>query len=97
MTLRRSVRLAAATAGVAAFALAVGVPIGSADAHGNASCVGFEASSISPPGSSEEVPGGAPDLIVFLKSVAGKAGPVVSSVAKLHEGSHEACDEATEG
>jgi hypothetical protein len=58
---------------------------------------GFEVSSISPPGSSEEVPGGAPELIAFLKSEFGKAGPAVSSVAKLHEGSHEACDEAVEG
>jgi hypothetical protein len=91
------VRKTAAMAAVTAFALVVGVPVAGADAHGNASCVGFEASSISPPSSSEEVPGGAPELIAFLKSVAGKAGPVVSSVAKLHEGSHEACDEATEG
>jgi hypothetical protein len=93
----RYVRNAAALAATAAFALAVGVPVAGADAHGNASCVGFEASAISPPGSSEEVPGGMPELIAFLKSEAGKAGPVVSSVAKLHEGSHEACDAATEG
>jgi hypothetical protein len=44
-----------------------------------------------------EVPGGMPALIGFVKSEAGKAGPVVSSIAKLHEGSHEACDEAIEG
>jgi hypothetical protein len=91
------VRNAAAIAAAAAFALAVGVPVAGADAHGNASCVGFEASAISPPGSSEEVPGGVPELIAFVKSEAGKAGPVISFVAKLHEGSHEACDEATEG
>jgi hypothetical protein len=97
MNPRRYVRYAAATAAIAALALAVGVPVSGADAHGNASCVGFEASSISPPGSSEEVPGGAPELIAFLKSEFGKAGPAVSSVAKLHEGSHEACDEAVEG
>jgi hypothetical protein len=93
----RYVRLAAATAAATALALAAGVPVGSADAGGNASCVGFEASSISPPGSSEEVPGGAPELIAFVKGEAGKAGPVVSFIAKLHEGSHEACDEAIEG
>jgi hypothetical protein len=93
----RYVRSAAAIAAAAAFALAVGIPVAGADAQGNASCVGFEASAISPPGSSEEVPGGAPELIAFLKSEAGNAGPVVSFVAKLHEGSHEACDEATEG
>jgi hypothetical protein len=43
------------------------------------------------------VPCGAPELIAFAKSEAGNAGPVVSFVAKLHEGSHDACDEATEG
>jgi hypothetical protein len=97
MSRRRYVRSAFLTAAAAACALAIGVPIGGADAGGNASCVGFEASSISPPGSSEEAPGGAPELIAFLKSEFGKAGPVVSAVAKLHEGSHAACDEATEG
>jgi len=97
MTRRRYVRCAAAIAARGACALAIGVPLGGADAGGNASGVGFETSSISPPGSSEEVPGGTPELIGFLKSLAGKAGPLVSSVAKLHEGSHEACDEATEG
>jgi hypothetical protein len=98
MTMRRRyARLAAAATAAAGLALVVGVPVGSADAHGNAGCVGFEASSISPPGSSEEVPGGMPELIAFVKSEAGNAGPVVSFVAKLHEGSHEACDEATEG
>jgi hypothetical protein len=85
-----------AVVATAMVALALGVPMGGADAGGNASCVGFEASAISPPGSSEEVPGGVPELIAFVKSEAGKAGPVISFVAKLHEGSHEACDEATE-
>jgi hypothetical protein len=97
MNPRRYVRFAAATAATAALALAVGVPVGSADARGNASCVGFEASEISPPGSSEEVPGGAPELIAFLKGEFGRAGPAVSFVAGLHEGSHEACDAALEG
>jgi hypothetical protein len=97
MSRTRLVRRFAAVGAVATFVLVVGVPTSSADAGGNASCVGFEASSISPPGSSEEVPGGAPALIAFIKSEAGKAGPAVSFVAKLHEGSHEACDEAIEG
>lgn len=83
--------------GAAAVGLAFGVPVASADAGGNASCVGIEASAISPPGSSSEVPGGMPALIAFVRSAAGSAGPFVSSVAKLHEGSHEACDEAIEG
>jgi hypothetical protein len=93
----RNVRFAAATAAAAALALAVGVPVGSADAHGNASCIGFEASSISPPGSSDEFPGGVPQVVAVVKDAAGKYGPVISAVAKLHEGSHEACDEAAEG
>jgi hypothetical protein len=95
--MRRRTRLGAAAVVTVASALVVGVPLAAADAHGAASCIGFEASAISPPGSSEEVPGGAPELIAFVKSEAGSAGPVVSFVAKLHEGSHEACDEATEG
>jgi hypothetical protein len=93
----RYVRNAAAITAAAAFALAVGVPVAGADAHGNASCIGFEASGISPPGSSGEFPGGAPELIGFVQTEFGQVGPIVSSVAKLHEGSHEACDEATEG
>jgi hypothetical protein len=98
---RRFTRTTVATGVVAACALVVGVPIGAADASGNASCVGFEASAVSPPGSSGEAPGGMPDVIAFVKGVAGELGvppgAIVSSVAKLHEGSHAACDEATEG
>ena len=68
-----------------------------ADAHRNASCVGFEASSIAPAGSSDEFPGGMPALQTFLKDTFGRpTGSIISFVAKLHEGSHSACDEATE-
>lgn len=91
------IRSVSAIAAVALVVLVMGVPIAGAEASGDASCVGVEASAISPPGSSEEVPGGMPALIDFVKSEAGKAGPVVSSIARLHEGSHEACDEAIEG
>jgi hypothetical protein len=97
MNERHALRCVAVIAAVALLVLVMGVPTAGADASGNASCVGIEASSISPPGSSDEVPGGMPALIGFVKSEAGKAGPVVSSIAKLHEGSHEACDEAIEG
>jgi hypothetical protein len=89
-------RLAVAT--VALGVLAAG-PAGTAfaEAGGPASCVGHEASSISPPGSSEEVPGGMPDLVRFIRAeVPGPPGSFVSAVARLHEGSHEACDEAIE-
>lgn len=78
--------------------LATLVTVGSAgpavaDAHGNASCIGFEASGIAPPGSSEEVPGGVAELQAFLRSTFGHpTGTVVSDFASLHLGSHEACD-----
>ena len=66
-----------------------------ADTHGNASCIGFEASGIAPPGSSDEFPGGVAELQAYLHSALGHpTGAVVSSVAHLHLGSHEACDAA---
>ena len=70
----------------------------SAAAGGPASCMGHESSSISPPGSSEEFPGGRPDLEKFVRDnfPGTPPGAVKSQVAKLHEGSHEACDEALE-
>jgi hypothetical protein len=81
-------------AGVGAIVLALAsAASASAEAHGNASCVGFEASGISPPGSSDEFPGGMPELQQFLKDNAGKpTGAVVSTEAKRHLGSHEGCD-----
>jgi hypothetical protein len=90
-----------------ATALAVGlaagvtlVPAGAAlaDAGTNASCMGHEASGISPPGSSGELPGGMPELKRFFDETLGEDPPGVAyrSIAKLHEGSHEACDEAFE-
>jgi hypothetical protein len=97
MSRRRCARFAAATVGAGACALAFYVPVAGAEASGHASCVGIETSSISPPGSSDEFPGGMPQLIGFVQSELGKVGPVVSFVAKLHAGSHAACDEATEG
>jgi hypothetical protein len=66
----------------------------SADAQGNASCIGFEASGVSPVGSSDEFPGGMPELQQFLRDTFGTpTGAVVSEVAHEHLGSHEACDE----
>ena len=97
MRRRATIRSAAVIAGSAISALAIGVSAAGADASSHASCIGIEASSISPPGSSDEAPGGMSELVDFLKDEAGKVGPVASSVAKLHEGSHAACDEATEG
>ena len=68
-----------------------------ADSTGHASCVGIESSAISPVASSDEIPGGRPQLNAIVRDLLGVngIGVVVNQVAKLHEGSHEACDEAT--
>ena len=64
-----------------------------ADAHGNASCLGFEASGVAPAGSSDEFPGGVAELQAFLKDNFDQpTGTIVSDAAKQHLGSHEACD-----
>ena len=92
--LKRSVQLAVGVG------LAAGVVIGPASLAGavdqHASCIGHEAAGISPPGSSDEFPGGVPEVHRLLDSLGVRQGSVFSAVAKLHEGSHEACDEATE-
>jgi hypothetical protein len=78
----------------------VGFGVASAEAAGPASCLGIEASAVSPPGSSDEAPGGMTDIVAFVQGAAQEAGispgAIFSSVARLHAGSHEACDEATE-
>ena len=75
------------------------IPAGAAfaDAGSHASCMGLEASGISPKGSSEELPGGMPQLIGFIHETfpGTPAGAVVSSIAKIQAGSHEACDQVT--
>jgi hypothetical protein len=79
----------------------IGAQPAMADSTGNAGCMGIEASAISPPGTSEEVPGGAAELSAFIRDLADQLGvtpgAVVKFIAQLHEGSHEACDEAIEG
>ena len=71
-----------------------------ADAGGEASCIGIESSSVAPPGSSDEFSGGRAQAAHFLKDLSTDLGvppgAIYSFVAKFHEGSHEACDEATE-
>jgi len=67
-----------------------------ADAGSHAGCIGIETSSIAPAGTSDEFPGGVPELIAAIRTFGVPVGVVVRDVAKLHEGSHEACDEATE-
>jgi len=80
--------------GMTAVVLALGtVEPAVADAQGNASCIGFEASGIAPAGSSEEFPGGMAELQAFLRDTFGHpTGAIVSDVAHQHLGSHEACD-----
>jgi hypothetical protein len=82
--------------------LTLGTPAthGLADTRdGPASCMGFEASALSPPGSSDESPGGMPELKRFIdENFPGiPPGVIFSLISHLHEGSHEACDEALEG
>jgi hypothetical protein len=83
----------------ATFVVSLGSPA-LADSAGvpntHASCIGQEAAGISPKGSSTEFPGGVPQVITELRAAFGSSGPIFAFVAKLHAGSHEACDEATE-
>jgi hypothetical protein len=68
--------------------------------NGNASCIGIELAAISPPGSSDEVPGGAPAFVGEVKSIASSPGlppgALFAFIASLHAGSHAECDEALE-
>ncbi len=86
---------------VLAMALALALALTSvgtafADAGGSASCMGHEASGVSPPGSSEEFPAGMRALRNFVDAAfpGVPPGAIFSTIAKLHAGSHEACDEA---
>ena len=67
---------------------------------GNASCMGIERSAISPPGSSDEVPGGSAAFNLEVKAIADtlgvSPGTIFAFIAHFHEGSHEGCDEALE-
>lgn len=69
--------------------------------NGSASCMGLEQASISPPGSSDEEPGGARQFVGEVKELATlfgvKPGALFSFIASLHAGSHADCDEALEG
>ena len=60
--------------------------------------MGIERSAISPPGSSDEVPGGSPAFNAQVKEIAGafgaSPGAIFSFVAHLREGSHDACNAA---
>jgi hypothetical protein len=89
-----------------AMVLTVAAPAGTAFADAGsasstpASCMGIEAAALSPPGSSTEAPGGVRDIKAFLDQVAPGVPPgkaFYSIAARLHENSHEACDEALGG
>ena len=68
--------------------------------NGHASCVGLEQASISPPGTSDEEPGGAHQFVGEVKGIAATLGlppgAVMAFIASLHAGSHADCDEALE-
>lgn len=74
------------------------VATASAEAAGGASCMGQEASAVSPPGSSDEIPTGMLGLRDFVDATfpGVPRGAIFSTIARLHAESHEACDEALE-
>ena len=94
-------RLAGLAVGVGLVAALTAAPIALAkEANGNASCMGIERAAISPPGSSDEVPGGSSAFNSEIKEIAEAIGlppgALFAFVASLHEGSHADCDEALE-
>jgi hypothetical protein len=94
----RSRMLVGGAALIVGLALVPGGAAAFADPAAPASCLGHEASAISPPGSSEELPGGMPQLKAFISTEFADVPPghVYRAIGQLHEGSHEACDEALE-
>jgi hypothetical protein len=96
----RLVLVALATLAITAVAAPAGISAAS-EPNGNASCIGLEQASISPPGSSDELPDGAPQFVGEVKELAVsfgvRPGTLFSFIAHLHAGSHAACDEALEG
>lgn len=95
MSKTRYRRLLATTVAAAACVSVLGVQTAAADASGNASCFGLEASATSPPGSSDEFPGGMSQFVSFLRGAGGPPGALIGPFAQVHAGSHEACDEAS--
>ena len=89
-----------------AFALALagasvpGLALAASEPNGHASCMGLELASISPPGTSEEEPGGARQFVGEVKGLAAAfgvaPGALFGFIAHLHAGSHADCDEALE-
>jgi hypothetical protein len=75
------------------FALA-GAQAASADAGAGASCMGHEASALSPPGSSDEFTDGMPEFKQFISDnfPGTPVGSIIRTIAQTHAVSHEACD-----
>lgn len=85
------------TLAVAAFGLTVGAPAAAAkEANGHASCMGIEMAAISPLGTSDEIPWGAPEFVGEVRELAESfglpQGAIDRLIAQAHAGSHEACD-----
>jgi hypothetical protein len=63
--------------------------------------MGLEHASISPPGTSDEEPGGTRQFVAEVKELATafgvRPGTLMSFIAQLHAGSHESCDEVLGG
>ena len=104
MILTKRILAAAAIGGLVAVSMLPGLALADPPEGGNASCMGYEAAAVSPPGT-EAGPysqHGMPGVLAFIDEVvipltgAKNRGQVVSSgPAQLRgPGSHEACDEA---
>ena len=98
-THRRLSLLAAASLSIGALTLPAGAAAAD-EPNGQASCMGIELASISPPGTSDEEPGGATQFVGEIKEFAAflglPPGGLFRWVASLHAGSHALCDEALE-
>jgi len=96
-------RIVAASAGavLAAALISPATILAANEPNDAASCLGIEMAAISPPGTSDEEPGGARQFVGEVKELAAflgvMPGALFSFIASLHAGSHAACDEALEG
>lgn len=102
-TTTRRITISAAGLGLllATGAVHAGAAVAAPPEPGRASCMGYEASHVSPPGASQEAPGGMPDVLAdldeFFVHPNGEfrsRGHVISFFTRLPGDSHEACDEA---
>jgi hypothetical protein len=97
----RRLALSIALALAVSIVVAPGLALAADEPNGAASCMGLELASISPPGSSDEEPGGARQFVGEVKEFASflgvKPGALFGFIASLHAGSHADCDEALEG